>query len=183
MAFTFDSTIKGASANSYVSVEDANDYFGGHPRNNDWSALVPLARQQFLVRATTRLDYEQYGGSVTTSDQALQFPRLWLIARNYDQTQNFVEYTNGNYYRDPEIIPRELKIATYELALWYVDEIQEKPIFSRNDIDRAESITIGPLSAKLRRTKESVLPDEVQRALRAIGPNGWLGARGIKLVR
>ena len=184
MAFTFDSTVKGTSANSYVSVEDADDYFGGHPRSTDWESLTTLERQQYLVKATSRLDYERYGGEIAGLDQSLQWPRLWIVDRNQEQSDDYVEFVNGDYYRDSNSQPRELKIATYEMALWYLDEIKlANPTFSRNDQERMEMITIGPLSAKLRRIRESALPDEVKRALSAIGPNGWTGDRQMKLVR
>lgn len=184
MAFSFDSTISGASSNSYVSVSDADDYFAGHPKSSTWDGLSTTEKQQFLVKATSRLDYEQYGGETSDGAQALQWPRSWIIARNYEQSQDYVVYVSGEYYRPNNQIYREVKIATYELTLWYIEEYKDQsPTFSRNDIDRMESVTIGPLSAKLRKKKEAALPDEVVRVLKAIGPNGWMGARGLKLVR
>jgi len=180
----FDSTLMGPNSNSYVSVEEADDYFDLNPKYSFWSPLSIQQKQQFLVQATTRLNYDQYGGRRTETVQALEWPRLWIIDRNYDQNQDFVEYVGGSYYQDPYTQPRELKIATFELAMWYNEEINlENPMWSRNDIDRMESVSIGPLQAKLRKTKEAALPDVVVRALTAIGPNGWYGRRMMSLVR
>ena len=65
MAFTFNSTLKDPDANSYVALASytvgsvniigADDYFGGHPKNDKWTCLSTEQKQQVLERpARTR---------------------------------------------------------------------------------------------------------------------------------
>ena len=184
MAFVFDSTPKSATANSLVSVEDADDYFAGHYRYDTWNALTLEQKQRYLVRATARLDYETYGGTPTLStEQALQHPRKWMVHRNQADYQTTVVYPEGDYYWDFDLIANPMKKATYEQALWYVDEFNSEPLVSRTDQDRMEGYTVGPLSVNLRRVKEAAFSDEVQRALRSLGPNNWMGGGQLTLSR
>lgn len=88
-----------ADANSYVTLQEANDYFTvyGQPA---WEALDELAREQCLVKATQYIDVrwgELIDGARLEVDQALVFPRTevsWI-----------------------QPLPRQLKVATYEYAL------------------------------------------------------------------
>ncbi len=183
MAFVFDSTFGGASANSYVSVEDADDYFGGHPDGSLWEALTQLQKEQYLVRSTTRLDYERFGGRREAIEQALQWPRTWIIDRNHEQHEDYMDFKDGNYYQDPNILPREMGVATYQLALNYIEEKSGLYSVTRRDQDRMSRKKVGPLDKTLRKASEAQLPNEVTRALTAIGPNGWLGNQPMRLVR
>ena len=194
MAFTFDSTIGGASSNSYVPLDTytsgddtilgANDYFDGHPKQEKWTQLTDEQKQQFLAFATTRLDTERWGGEPSSSTQRLQFPRSWIIDRNQNSREDFEMFIGGEYYRRNDIIPLELEYATFELAMWYIEEwYNEEPTASRNDMDRMESLSIGPLNMVFRKTRESALPDLVKRFLREIGPNAWMGERQMRLQR
>lgn len=108
MPFTFDATVKGASANSYITVADANDYFDGALYRTDWpagSSGADLAlKQTALVTATRHLDRLIWKETRTTFTQRLQWPRVGLVDRD------------GNYL-DADTIPQEIKDATCELAL------------------------------------------------------------------
>lgn len=180
----FDATLKGTASNSYVTVEEADAYFDMGMDYAKWEQLSTKDRQRFLASATARLDVDQFGGRKTDTLQLLQWPRSWIIDRNHSQNQDVVEYIGGNYYQDSETMPHELKIATYELTLWYIKEyLDEDPLVSRSDQSRMSNYQIGPLKASLRNIKEDALPDKVIRALKAISENGWLGGNTLKLVR
>lgn len=196
MPFVFDFTIGGAGSTSYVplvtytilagskTIVGADDYFLLHPKASLWSALTTTEKQQFLVRATSRLDVETYGGRQAVSTQRLQWPRTWVIDRNFEQDQDFLEFASGNYFQSDDFHPLELEYATFEQALHYIEEFREETeLVSRRDQERMESFTIGPLTVKTRKTTEDVLPAPVVRWLSAIGPNGWQGGRMPKLVR
>ena len=170
MAFTFNCIAQDVAANSYVCESEADDYFDGDPRQTSWDTLTAEQKQQYLVRATNRLEYENYSGAVTDTTQALQWPR------------NFIADRNGSYYTETTI-PTPMKKATYEMAFWYLEEITEVPLVSRTDQERMSEFTIGPLSAKMRKIAEATLPDEVKRALNSIGARAWLGGAPLKLVR
>lgn len=194
MAFTFDHTIGGSSSNSYVPLDTytsgsytilgANDYFDGHPKQEKWTQLTDEQKQQFLAFATTRLDTERWGGEPASNTQRLQFPRSWIIDRN-QQSREYVEsFVGGEYYRENDLIPLELVYATFELAMWYIEEwFNSDPTASMNDMSRMESMSIGPLNMVFRKVRENELPDLVKRFLREIGPNAWMGERAWKLVR
>ena len=111
--------IGGATAVSYVSVASADAYFDGRENADKWwdmqgvSSLSATARKENLLQQATReLDNHVrfYGskynqGDVNESDyQALEFPR----------TDN--EDSDGDLY-----IPKEVKYATYEQALWIME--------------------------------------------------------------
>ena len=194
MAFTFDYTLKGEDANSYVPLDSytvdghtvlgANEYFGGHPKKAIWDKLTELQKQQLLVRATVRLDLEQWSGRRSSFEQRLQFPRTWLVSRDFIPSDDMVDFVNGNYYQSADYNPLELEEATCELALYYAEEwINESPIVSRQNQERMESFEIGPLKATMRKAKEDQLPDTVKRLLRAIGPGVWMGQGPIKVLR
>lgn len=198
MAFTFDHTLQGTDTNSFVPLDSyvlvynsqnynilgANDYFGGHFESAKWDSLTVLEKQQFLVRASTRIDQEHFGGRRTLSNQRMEWPRLYVVERNFEQDQDFLEFSDGNYFQAHFMNPKELDTAVFELAMEYVNEYKEEsPNVSRQDQERLETFSIGPLSYKTRKRKESKLPDIVSRLLRAIGPNGWMGWRMPKLVR
>ena len=198
MAFTFDHTLSGEDSNSYVPLDTyvltrdgdtynilgANDYFGGSFEADKWNALTDLQKQQFLVKSSTRIDLEHFGGRRTLSNQRLEWPRLYAVERNFEQDQDFLEFSDGNYFLSPFMMPQELEVAIFELAMEYINEyLLENPNVSWQDQERVESYTIGPLSYNPRKRKEHKLPDFISRSLRAIGPNAWLGWRMPKLVR
>jgi len=104
MAITFDATVGGTATNSYVTVAEANDYFDRYVYPSGvtaWpsgsaTATVTL-KENYLMAATTSVDENLFINYKYDDDQALQFPR-------YMQD-------------DVEVIPEEIKRATYEEAL------------------------------------------------------------------
>ena len=66
------------NANSYVSVEFADDYFSARGVSG-WDALETTQKEQALIRATDYIDniYQWYGKK-STAEQALRFPRTDL---------------------------------------------------------------------------------------------------------
>jgi len=198
MAFEFDYTLQGTSSNSYVplssytlthdstdySILGADDYFARHPKYDTWNKLSTTQKQQFLVRASLRLDAETWSGRRTNSNQALQFPRLWMTSRDFLPSQEFLEFTDGNYYQDSFRLPHEIERACCELALSYVEEwLDELPFASRQDQERLQSFSVGPITQTLRKAREDKLPDIVVRLLRAFSPDGWRGEKFPTLVR
>jgi len=194
--FDFDDELGGTEANSYVPLASfvqaetnqlivgADDYFALHPKNSLWTSLSTSEKESFLVRATTRLDMETYSGRMANTNQRLQWPRTWIVDRNFEQDQDFLEFADGNYYQSDKYQPLPLAYATFEMALFYVEEWKEESeFFSRRDQERMESVTIGPLSGSLRKWKEEKLPDPVRRLLIAIGPGAWRGSRPPRIVR
>ncbi len=168
MAFVFDSTAGSPTANSYLSVEDADALAAGLINGTDWLSLTEQQKQALLVQATTRLDAEIYGGVPTTTvntlgtpHQALQWPRNWIIDK----------------------IPAALEKATFYQAMHYYNEFMDNPTVSRQDMDRLTALSIGPLTMTIQKRAEERLPDMVKRLLVSIGSNAWDGAAPLKIVR
>lgn len=175
MAFTFDSTIGGASATSYVSVAESDDYFDGTLDSTTWSSLSNEQKEQLLTMATTRLESEIYGGTVVDEIQRLQFPRANLQHRNAPIVA---------YYATDEI-PKEVQTATFELGLYFLQKsLDELGLASEYDQETLDSYSIGPLSVKIKKgmTVEK-LPTKVSRALAAAGPTLWKGGSQRGAVR
>lgn len=171
MAFTFDSTPKSATANSYVSVSEADDYFAAHLDSSFWPTAAK-DKQAALVMATNRIDSEVFQGRRTDLDQALQWPRLWVVARDI------------NPESQADIIPRELKIATFEMALHYLKMKAGEFTVDENDLETLDKYKIGPLDVQIKgNVKADRLPSKVKRLLQAIGPQAWSGEGPLRFTR
>ena len=97
-----DSTVGGASANSYSSLTEANSFFSQRPEADDWEA-VGEEKEAWLIRATDRLEQETYQGERTDDDQALSFPRVGLVIDGIEVDDN--------------VIPIQAKRGQFQLAL------------------------------------------------------------------
>jgi len=110
MAFTFiveDGTIV-ANANSYVSVEEADDTLEIDFRlNGIWSEFDQATKELKLAQATRYLDdnYQWFGRRTEPSVQPLKWPRCGM------------RDCEGNCI-GPNVMPSELKRATAQLAVW-----------------------------------------------------------------
>lgn len=120
--------IGGATADSYVSVASAAEYFNGRENADKWwdmegtNNLTATARKEGLLKQATReidnhvrfTGSKYYIGNLGSDEyQALEFPRESNIDDN-----------------DDLYIPDEVKYATYEQALWIMDRghVKTNPI-------------------------------------------------------
>lgn len=165
MAFVFDSTAKSATANSYVSVSEADDYFAAHLDSNFWPTALK-DKQAALVMATNRIDAENFQGRRTELTQSLQWPRSLVVAR------------------DSNIIPRELKIATFEMALHYLKMKAGEFTVDENDLETLDKYKVGPLDVQIKsNVKADRIPTKVKQLLKAIGPQAWSGDSQLAFTR
>ena len=102
MAATIDATIKGASANSYVTLAEANTYFETVPDSTTWDNKSDDQKNRSLIAATRWIDSFVFFGDRCDHGQALKFPR-----NNYQV--DGVELACST-------IPVNIKYAQYELA-------------------------------------------------------------------
>ena len=102
MAATIDATIKGANANSFVTLDEANNYFATVPDSSTWDDKTVDQKKRALISATRWIDSFVYYGNRCDDGQALKFPR-----NNYQV--DGVELSCS-------IIPLNIKYAQYELA-------------------------------------------------------------------
>lgn len=152
MAFTFDSTPSGLSANSYASLEQADDYFSSRFRGDSWFEFTDVQKQQLLVSSTRDIDTALFSGYKTIRTQPLEWPRTGL----YDREGNAI---TG--------IPTKLIEAVCELAVWKYSE--EDRMLSDIDLQQVESFKAGPLDIKVK-ASAMVFPIKVEQLLKSIGP-------------
>lgn len=135
MPFTFNSTISDPAANSYISVEDADEYFGGKWQSSTYDDLDTTSKEQLLVTATRKLETFKFAGDITDPNQALQWPRKDLIdARGIAVPSN--------------TMPRFLNMAVCEMAHWILSE--DDRMISDVDLSQVEKFKAGPLDLTFR---------------------------------
>ena len=102
MAATITATLSSATANSYVTLAEANDYFETVPDSRTWTNKTDDQKNRSLIAATRWIDTLSYYGSRCDNGQALKFPRN--------------NYTIDNVELTCTTIPNNIKYAQYELA-------------------------------------------------------------------
>ena len=123
MAVTIDATAGGASANSYITLSDAQDIIDGFVEDADvtaWGSATDDQKNRALYTATQRLDRERFIGARATDTQALQWPRTGV--RKPDTYVNtyatgFPFRISDDYFTDEEI-PDQVKRAQVVLAVY-----------------------------------------------------------------
>ena len=102
MAATITATLSSASANSYVTLAEANTYFETVPDSTTWDNKSDDQKNRALIAATRWIDSFVYFGDRCDHGQALKFPR-----NNYQVDDVELACT---------AIPVNIKYAQYELA-------------------------------------------------------------------
>jgi len=123
MAVTIDATTGSASANSYLTLSDAQDIVDGMVEDDDvtaWGTATDDQKNRALYTATQRLDRERFLGARATDTQALQWPRTGV--RKPDTYVNtyatgFPFRISDDYFTDTEI-PDQIKRAQVVLAIY-----------------------------------------------------------------
>ena len=148
-----DNTVGGLTANSYVSVIEADAYMNTRVGANNWIDLDIIQKEAYLLTAMRQLELVLWNGLKKSNAQLLNFPRTSL----YDY--NNVLITD---------IPTKLKEAQLELAFWILTE--EDRYLTDTDLTQLDSIKLGPMDLKVNK-KPTVFPELVNQLLNGIGPN------------
>lgn len=154
MAFTFDPTSAASTANSYLSVTEADDYFAGRFNSDKWSTFSTAQKQQLLVTASKQLDTAMYGGRRSKQIQSLQWPRFGLS--NYD-----------GFAIPDTVIPTQIKEAACEMAYWIWTE--DDRILSDTEIQQVDSYKVGPIDVAVNKER-IIFPFKVEELIKSIGP-------------
>lgn len=158
MAFSFDTTVAGASANSYVTETQASDYFGGRLDVAEYTAATSVTVQKALVMATNRLDAEEYVGSVSTNTQALKWPRYGVVTIS--------GWTNESI----TAIPKRIRDACCELALTL---LKDTAFLGDTGLEGFLNVKIGAIDVTPRYDRRAnTLPAHVSRILSGIRLGG-----------
>ena len=76
MAAVIDATVGGASANSYLTVAEADAYMETHPLFSNWDGATAQEQINALIEGTRLLDdYFSWIGDIASDTQALRWPR------------------------------------------------------------------------------------------------------------
>ena len=102
MAATITATLSSATANSYVTLAEANTYFETVPDSTTWDNKSDDQKNRSLIAATRWIESFVYFGDRCDHGQALKFPR-----NNYQVDDVELACT---------AIPNNIKYAQYELA-------------------------------------------------------------------
>lgn len=126
-----DTTVGGASADSYASLAQAATYHAnlGH---TTWDATDSEIQEQKLRLATQYLDSRySWRGVKVAQTQALDWPRSGVVVDGYTLAS--------------DAIPVALRNACCELAY----KALTVDLFADVDTQYVESVTVGPISRKL----------------------------------
>ena len=102
MAASITATLSSATANSYVTLTEANSYFETVPDSTTWDNKSNDQKTRALIAATRWIDSFVFFGDRCDQNQALKFPR-----NNYQVDDVELSCTT---------IPNNIKYAQYELA-------------------------------------------------------------------
>jgi len=149
MAITITATAGSATANSYLSLTDAQSIIDGLVEDDDvtaWSSATTDQKNRALYTATVRIDRERFLGARATDTQALQWPRTGV--RKPDTYIN--TYATGfpfristDYFTDTEI-PEQVKKAQAILAVYLNNN---KDGLGLSGLEDFKNVKIGNLDA------------------------------------
>ena len=148
MAVTIDATAGDASANSYITLSDAQAIVDGMVEDADvtaWASATTDQKNRALYTATQRLDRERFIGARATNTQALQWPRTGV--RRPDTYVN--TYASGfpfriseDYFSETEI-PDQVKRAQVVLAVYLNNN---KDGIGLSGLEDFKSVQLGSLN-------------------------------------
>ena len=147
MAVTIDATAGGASANSYMTLTQADTYVEAMISSADvtaWSTGDDDLRNRALTAAAQRLDRERFIGAKATDTQALQWPRTGVrkpdtYVNNY--ATGFPFRISEDYFTDEEF-PDQIKHAQIELAVYLKNNVEG---ISLGGLEDFKNVKIGSL--------------------------------------
>ena len=148
MAITIVATVGSATANSYVTLAEANSFVEGLTQSDDvvaWGNSTDDEKNRALFSSTRRIDREQFLGAKASDTQARQWPRSGV--RVPDQYTNLygLSFPNrilADYYTDTEI-PPEVQDAQIELAVYLNNN---KDGIGLSGLEDFASVAIGNLN-------------------------------------
>ena len=108
MAAVIDATLGGASANSYVTLADADAYFDTTPDSTSWDNKTTDQKNRALISATRWIDALSFYGDRCSETQALKWPRE--------------DYKVDGIELACTLIPVGIEVATYELARAFAND-------------------------------------------------------------
>ena len=141
MAATIDATLSGTSANSYVTLAEANSYFETVPDSSTWTNKTDDQKNRALIDATRQIDTLVFYGDRCDNGQALKFPR------------------NNHEVDDVELactaIPNNIKYAQYELARALANDTGAIT-GNKGTVGTPEKVKIGDLEVNYNKSSQGI---------------------------
>ena len=170
MAVTIVATVGSATANSYITLSDANDLVDAMVSSADvskWSTGTDDTRNRALATATQRLDRERFLGARATDTQALQWPRTGV--RKPDTYLNtyavgFPFRITTDYYTDTEV-PDQTKRAQVELAVYLKNNVDGLGLSGLEDYKNVQIGSLNVTPDKFGAVGADRIPPMVERYL------------------
>ena len=139
MPATINATLSSASANSYVTLADADAYFETVPNSSTWTDKTTDQKNRALISATRWIDSLNFYGDRCDNGQALKWPR-----NNYHVDR--VELTCS-------VIPNDIKYATYELARALANDTDAITNTENDPNELYQEVTLGDLKVRYKDEK------------------------------
>jgi len=167
---SLNATISATDANSYVTQEEANTYFSDRVHASDWEDFE--YKDEVLITSSQMLDwYINWKGFRASTTQSMLWPRTDVIRRDSSEV-------------DDGVIPNEVKVAVYELALSSLDEDRT----GDNELAGIDQLKAGSLMIKAsstafdaKSTAKEAIPEKIHRILSDLRVLG--GASVVRLLR
>lgn len=155
MACSITATAGSASANSYITIADADTYFEARLYVDDWTSADDDTKCRALQMATRMLDqWFDWQGSPVGSTQALLWPRVAAVGPN-------------GYELASDSIPDLIAHATAEqaLALMQANRAADSDVEAQG----ITQLTAGSVSLSFRSPMAKPIPDAVQAMVGVLG--------------
>lgn len=148
--------------NSYVTLAEANGYFGDRLDVAAWEQASDAVKSQALVTATMLLDnMSNWIGTAISESQVLAFPRKG----------EFFDTKLGITSSLPATVPDRILKATYELAYHLLNNDG-----LLDDTGTLSSLSVGPIAMEFR-ANPSKVPSNVLNIIKPLrekgGYNAW----------
>lgn len=131
--------------NSYLTLEEAVDYFGGRLFTANWDSAPDDDKAKALIMATASLNRKQYKGKKKVETQKFQFPRCYPVnpLSHVEVIGNLPEYDHKESWYCEQEVSDIVKNACCEEALAMLERGNSQRLKLRQE--GVTSITIGSL--------------------------------------
>jgi len=140
VAAVIDATLGGASANSYVTLADADAYFETTPDSATWDDKTNDQKNRALISATRWIDALSFYGDCCSETQALKWPRE--------------DYKVDGIELACTLIPVGIEVATYELARALANDT-DAITGSTGTTGIYDQVELGELKVKYNKTSQT----------------------------
>ena len=110
MAVTITATAGSASANSFITLVEAQAFMDARLNSTKWDSATTDNQNRALVEATRELSALRWQGNRTDTTQVLSWPRFWAVDPDSPTSDYFAS----------TVIPQRIKDATAELAFQFL---------------------------------------------------------------